>query len=102
MSKSKHAAEGEPAEVVGRIAAALKRSGIPRGYRGPQGELAHVELQALDILDACALVQEPDQVVKDLLQGSSRGKRERMVVIQMDDAYHLVEAAGGKKGAEGQ
>lgn len=82
--------------------------GKTRGFRGDppgprketpsadrRGTRQLVEVYAADVLEACDLVKDPDQIVKDLRMGSSAGKPDRFVVILADDCFHLVEKAGG-------
>lgn len=76
------------------IEAAL--AGKTRGFRGPKGERQMVEVTTGDVIAVARDVDEPDQIVKDLLKGSEGvSDSEAKATIYADDAFHLLEEFAG-------
>lgn len=84
-------------EAIDRIREALKAK--TRGFRGPGSARQNVEVDPADVVALCDLVAEPDRVVNDLRKGSEtaclKTRRRCGVVVYADDAFHLLEKAGG-------
>jgi len=64
---------------------------MPDGRTAHAEEHQHVKLLAGDVVEACDLVAEPSQIVKDLRMGSAAVPQKTVVTIQADDAFHLIE-----------
>lgn len=63
------------------------------GARGRTGSKPICEVPAEDVIACCNAIKNPDQVVKDLLAGSEGAGGNVLVLIQVDDLYHLVKSA---------
>ncbi len=87
----------EAHRVMERVKKAL--AGHQNGFRGPDGGQPLVELLAADVRMLCELANEETEIVKAQTKGCAMfpselaGKQGRRVVIQADDAFHLLDNA---------
>lgn len=85
-------------DAVIRLKAALEQK--PRGFRGPAAEQLHVAMTAGDLLEIATAAR-----VKTFIDGATESSRTRAgtraeVVIQVDDAYLLLDLSNGKPDAK--
>jgi len=75
-----------------RVKAAL--ADRPRGHRGPQAEQLHVRLKAGDLATLCDAVTDHDDVTLSLQRGAKANRPQADVIVQADDAYHVLDKVG--------
>lgn len=86
--------------VTERLADILKSGGKTRGYKAPlyyrdgrfdKYAVHHVEVPTADILLACSMVSEHDEVTQALKDGCSHPGAGDKVTIYADSLYHLLD-----------
>ncbi len=91
IDRLKKALEGKPRGH--RLEGGTLRA-VPGGVREEPAQL-HVTVLAADVAEACGTVAAPDGVTTALMAGAQAGKLDRLVVLQADDLYHLLDLAEG-------
>ena len=81
-------------QAAARIRQALVDNGCVQGFRGPKKEQQHVEVFAADVLAVAASLGTLTETQAALERGCKvhAPKAEQRVVIQADDAFHLIES----------
>jgi len=83
--------------ALDRLALSIKDKDCskPRMVRERFYKATLVSNVAQDVAEVCGLVDGPDQIVSDLLMGSSAVKPDSMIANYASDIQHLLKKAGG-------